>query len=202
MLFRSLLASVIAPLVLGMDYPIMVGEGGDVFMPNTVTNAMMGDTVTFMFSGSQHSVVESSFDQPCSPMTGGFSVGAQSKMINFTVNIMDTGTHWFYCSVPGHCNSGMVGVINPPMDMTQADFVKQAANAMVNNPASNNAVGGTLGSGTTSMSGGMMTSTGTGTMKASGTATGMMTSSMMMAGAAVTGVPAAAMASSRARSWR
>jgi plastocyanin len=114
MLYKSLLASAIAPLVLGMNYPVMVGEMGDVFEPSTITGAMMGDTVTFMFSGSSHSVIESSFDQPCQPMTGGFSVGVQSKMTNFTVSIMDANTHWFYCSVPGHCNSGMVGVINPP----------------------------------------------------------------------------------------
>jgi plastocyanin len=114
MLYKSLLASALAPLALAMDYAVMVGDGGNVFTPSTVTGPMMGDTVTFMFSGSQHSVVESSFDEPCEPMSGGFSVGAQSKSINFTVSIMDSNTHWFYCSVPGHCNSGMVGVINPP----------------------------------------------------------------------------------------
>ena len=114
MLYKSLLASAIAPLVLGMDYPVMVGEGGNVFNPSTITGAMMGDTVKFMFSGVSHSVVESSFDEPCEPMSGGFSVGVQSKSINFTVNVMDSSTHWFYCSMPGHCNSGMVGVINPP----------------------------------------------------------------------------------------
>jgi len=192
MLYKSLLASAIAPLVLGMDYAVMVGEGGNVFNPSTISGPMMGDTVTFMFEGTSHSVVESSFDQPCEPMSGGFSVGVQSKMINFTVDIMDSGTHWFYCSVPGHCNSGMVGVINPPSGETQMDFANKAANAAVGSPSSNSAVGGMLGSGS-SVSGTMM-STGTGTMKATGTATGMMTSSMMMGGAAATGVPAAALA--------
>src|SRR5271156_3796920 len=100
MLYKSLLASALAPLAaLGMDYPVMVGEGGNVFTPSTISGPMSGDTVTFMFSGSSHSVVESSFNEPCEPMTSGFSVGVQSKMINFTVNIMDANTHWFYCSV-------------------------------------------------------------------------------------------------------
>lgn len=32
----------------------------------------------------------------------------------FTITINDTTPIWYYCDHIGHCQAGMVGVINPP----------------------------------------------------------------------------------------
>ena len=91
---------------------VQVGQSGDSFTPDTVT-AAIGDTVTFQFTGSRHSVLQSTFEDPCTYMTGGFSVPVQGSQAEFIVNVTTTDSLYFYCSVLGHCSSGMVGIINP-----------------------------------------------------------------------------------------
>lgn len=72
-----------------------------------------------------HSVVQSTFDQPCQPIknnmpsaTGFFSgfmpVKANASMMpSYTIMVNDTKPIWYYCSQGDHCQDGMVGVINP-----------------------------------------------------------------------------------------
>jgi hypothetical protein len=75
-----------------------------------------------------HSVVQSTFDQPCVPiqnvmpnMTTAFFSGfmptnasamATSKVLTYTIRVMDAKPVWFYCSQAKHCQGGMVGAIN------------------------------------------------------------------------------------------
>lgn len=47
-----------------------VGKHGLVFEPATVT-ASIGDIINFHFYPINHSVAQSSFDDPCQPLTGG-----------------------------------------------------------------------------------------------------------------------------------
>jgi len=47
---------------------------GLVFNPNNIT-AAVGDTVEFIFNPKNHSVTQSSFAQPCTPLSGGFDTG-------------------------------------------------------------------------------------------------------------------------------
>lgn len=52
-----------------------VGENGQLtFTPNTV-NASVGDTVLFNFHPLNHSVVQSTFGQPCQPESNGIFSG-------------------------------------------------------------------------------------------------------------------------------
>jgi plastocyanin len=44
------------------------------FIPEAVS-AKPGDTIRFMFMDSDNSVVQTTFDAPCAPKTGGFSAG-------------------------------------------------------------------------------------------------------------------------------
>lgn len=77
-----------------------------------------------------HSVVQSTFDQPCQPIqnnmpsaSGFFSgfmpvkAGAEMKP-SYTIMVNDTKPIWYYCSQGDHCQKGMVGVINPYADPT------------------------------------------------------------------------------------
>ncbi|KAF7298824.1 hypothetical protein MIND_00830000 [Mycena indigotica] len=94
------------------------------FTPNSVT-AAEGDTISFQFLSKNHSVVQSTFADPCTrqatPIEGissGFQpVAADAKAIpewSFTVNNASAAL-WFFCSQTNpvsHCNKGMVFAVN------------------------------------------------------------------------------------------
>ncbi|KAJ8516542.1 hypothetical protein ONZ45_g6160 [Pleurotus djamor] len=96
------------------------------FNPSSVT-ASQGDTVTFKFTGApgNHSVTQSSFASPCTPLEGGFDSGwvsipqsnvSQSPEWVLTINNASAPI-WFYCkqlNPAPHCVQGMVGAINAP----------------------------------------------------------------------------------------
>lgn len=90
-----------------------------VYDPDSIT-AAVGDKIEFHFFPPTHSVVESSFDTPCSPVnssaffSGGFTTSTGENANVFTVEVNSTDPIWFYCGFPGHCEAGMVGVVNPP----------------------------------------------------------------------------------------
>jgi len=103
--------SALAATAQAANFMVKVGTGGLKFEPATTT-AQVGDTVEFDFEGL-HSVVESTFESPCSPMANGFAVPAQSSGAKFTIEVTSTDPLYFYCSVASHCQAGMVGIINP-----------------------------------------------------------------------------------------
>lgn len=98
-------------------------NGNFVFNPANVT-ASNGSFVTFYFPNSPltHSVTQSSFAQPCTPLAAnstantpaGFDSGL-TKAVQFTIQIVDaTKPIWFHCKQVTHCGQGMVGSINAP----------------------------------------------------------------------------------------
>jgi plastocyanin len=102
---------------------IDVAPGGGtnfVFSPNNVT-ASNGTVVTFFFQpGTQHSVTQSSFAEPCTFLaaangsSGGFDSGLVDA-VQFSITITDdTQPIWFHCKQVTHCGLGMVGSINAP----------------------------------------------------------------------------------------
>ncbi|KAH8107219.1 Cupredoxin [Cristinia sonorae] len=112
-----------------------VGAGGNfVFNPANIT-AAAGTLVTFFFPDGSvpHSVTQSSFANPCTPLASGFDSGLQNSK-QFTINVTDASTPiWFFCKAPAHCGSGMVGSINAPaagntFDNFQAAAIKIGAN--------------------------------------------------------------------------
>ncbi|KAF9265697.1 hypothetical protein L218DRAFT_957323 [Marasmius fiardii PR-910] len=104
-----------------VNHKIVVGAGGNlVFDPANIT-AALGDTVTFEFHPKAHGVTQSSFSNPCSPLTNGFASGlkpvadenADKPVFQITVN--DTAPIWGYCpqtNPMSHCGAGMVFSIN------------------------------------------------------------------------------------------
>ncbi|KAK4505151.1 hypothetical protein PRZ48_003114 [Zasmidium cellare] len=115
---------------------IDVGGADLVYSPNAIF-AGIGDLVSFNFLQKNHTVVESSFANPCVPLDDGifadFHVGGSGS---FTIELKDTKPHWLYCAQAKHCQAGMVAVINPPADptKTQCTFAQLAAKAPANVP--------------------------------------------------------------------
>ncbi|OCL06038.1 hypothetical protein AOQ84DRAFT_297746 [Glonium stellatum] len=114
----------------GMEtvHVVQVGSNGTLtFSPNNVI-AAVGDLVQFQFNPKNHSVVQSTFANPCIPIQNimpnktdaffsGFmptnrTVTDTTNILTFTVRVMDTSPIWFYCSQAMHCQAGMVGAIN------------------------------------------------------------------------------------------
>ncbi|KAJ7058536.1 hypothetical protein C8F01DRAFT_292951 [Mycena amicta] len=109
------------------DHKIFVGQDGFTFTPANIS-ASLGDTVTFEFHPKAHSVTQSSFSDPCTPLaqsskTGqvGFNSGLRpvgqndTQFPTFQITINDTAPIWGYCAQPGpptHCSLGMVFSIN------------------------------------------------------------------------------------------
>lgn len=107
----------------GVIHRITVGSqtanGGLSMEPENVV-AEVGDLIEFRFMPKNHSIVQSSFDEPCKPLTGGvfsgfnFPIDAGEANKTFTFTVKDKEPFWYYCSQKNgdHCNKGMVGVIN------------------------------------------------------------------------------------------
>jgi len=97
---------------------INVGQSGLSFSPDSST-ADVGDVLEFHFFSSIHSAVSGDFSSPCQMSSSGFDSGPINNKADgsgsvFQVTVQDTNPIWFFCGTPGHCQSGMAGVINPP----------------------------------------------------------------------------------------
>lgn len=95
-------------------HTVQVGLGGLNFAPNSLT-AAIGDQIEFHFASSDHSVAEGSSSNPCRPSgdSAFYSGFVKPGGEPFTVTVNSTHPMWFYCTAVGHCQAGMVGVINP-----------------------------------------------------------------------------------------
>ncbi|KAK6208293.1 hypothetical protein LQW54_006916 [Pestalotiopsis sp. IQ-011] len=174
------------------------GNNSLIFTPDNV-QAPAGDMVQFQFRAGNHSVAQSTFDAPCSPIsahtnqTGAFSgfmpVAASSStgMIpTWTVMVANTNPMWFYCATAKHCQAGMVMVINENTaanaTRSLAEFKKlaSAATANVAPSSSGSTTGGTTGTGSNTNAGNAGTGSGSST---TGTGSAASTSAVATAGA-------------------
>ncbi|OJD19621.1 hypothetical protein AJ78_00478 [Emergomyces pasteurianus Ep9510] len=104
-------------------YTVQVGssEGSQRFYPDSLV-AEPGSMVQFQFHPANHSVVQSTFENPCSPIDGGTGIRSgflavspdSETMPVFTIMINDSSPVWLFCGQKNHCQNGMVMVINPP----------------------------------------------------------------------------------------
>lgn len=104
---------------------IQVGANGFTYTPNTL-NVSSGGFVVFQFSksaSSAHGVVQSSFDKPCASIgAAGFGTPLTQADEIFVLQVNSTDPLWFYCPQITHCQSGMVGVINPTANETLGQY--------------------------------------------------------------------------------
>ncbi|KAJ5109668.1 cupredoxin [Penicillium argentinense] len=123
-----------AALVSSNIHKVDVGEDGLTFDPDTL-HVSPGGKVEFHFYPGNHSVAQAAFDNPCHPMStssffSGFHAPTHDESSTvFTLTVNDTDPIWFYCGQVGHCQAGMVGVINPSGANTLDSFKNAASNA-------------------------------------------------------------------------
>ncbi|ROT36401.1 hypothetical protein SODALDRAFT_325743 [Sodiomyces alkalinus F11] len=120
--------------------PVKVGSNNGTFRfyPEKIT-APEGSVVQFQFIAGNHTVTQSNFDNPCTPLglvnpeavgiRSGFQpVQASANMGQlpvFNVWINDTRPIWLYCAQGAHCQNGMSMVIN---ENTQANETRSLEN--------------------------------------------------------------------------
>jgi len=168
-------ATAFAGAALAVDHKVAVGskEGMNIFNPDSIT-AAEGDTVTFRFWPKNHSVAQAAFAEPCKPMNNGFWSGYVPNMdaqavanTTFTYTVTNASAPvWFYCSQARHCQSGMVGVINPPASGARTLNAFKNASASASANVGSSAVAGTGGNltenGTSSTTGPSSSASGSG----------------------------------------
>ncbi|PIL30561.1 hypothetical protein GSI_07261 [Ganoderma sinense ZZ0214-1] len=111
-------------------HTVTVGANGALtFEPSNLT-AQVGEQITFQFTTKNHTATQSSFADPCAPLSQtstigqvGFDSGFMPVMANatafpsFTITVNDTAPIWVYCkqtNPKSHCESGMVFAVNAP----------------------------------------------------------------------------------------
>ncbi|KAE9387681.1 hypothetical protein BT96DRAFT_477410 [Gymnopus androsaceus JB14] len=103
------------------NFDVTVGlNGASAFNPLMVVGAVAGDTVTFHFGSTNHSVTQSSATAPCTPLSFGISSGIipvsiaqiEDGLPTFEMTIENDDPLWFEST--DFCTSGMVFAVNPP----------------------------------------------------------------------------------------
>lgn len=113
--------ALLATVAQGKEWIVAVGKGGQLkFDPEVIPDAKHGDTVTYQFYAKNHSVVASTFGEPCKPLEKDLIFSAfvptdspdVPSTTSFTITIKDNKPLWFYCAQGNHCQQGMVQSIN------------------------------------------------------------------------------------------
>ncbi|KAH6694914.1 Cupredoxin [Leptodontidium sp. MPI-SDFR-AT-0119] len=113
MSFKTTLAVLASSaVVMAANHDISVGPAFS-YTP-AITTAVAGDTLTFRFTSNNHDVVSGSADSACRPSETSFYSGLDVSGKTFVVTVNNTDPIYFYCSIPGHCQGGMVGGVNVP----------------------------------------------------------------------------------------
>ncbi|KAG8700271.1 hypothetical protein FRC11_013072 [Ceratobasidium sp. 423] len=115
-------------------HKVTVGAWGQLRYDPEYVHAEVGDCIEFEFHPKNHTVTESSFDDPCNAIDGGFRTGfvpvAKEDEYDLPIrkfNVTDEKPHWFYCGQVGHCPAGMVFAVNPPKKGNTFDKFQKTA---------------------------------------------------------------------------
>lgn len=142
----------------GATHKVVVGSanGSLTFDPPTLVAAPR-DVVTFEFHQKNHTVTQSSFDNPCVAKAGGFNSGFMPVDANATefptwsITVNDTAPIWAYCAQhkpdgSSHCGAGMLFAINP-VETSPRNFTAFKTLAQAFNGTNTTGATGTTGSG-------------------------------------------------------
>ncbi|RXW25345.1 hypothetical protein EST38_g498 [Candolleomyces aberdarensis] len=124
--------------VLAETFVVTVGKNASLLFEPTSVTAKVGDVIAFQFMSKNHTVTQSTFDNPCAVKADGVDSGYQFipqgtnvfPQWSITVN-NDTAPLWFFCNQKPHCERGMVFAVNPTAEKT---FEKFNANALASAP--------------------------------------------------------------------
>ncbi|KJA29262.1 hypothetical protein HYPSUDRAFT_32662 [Hypholoma sublateritium FD-334 SS-4] len=111
----------------GAVHTVVVGGTGILAFTPPFVAAAVQDTIVFEFHQKNHTVTQSSFADPCSPLSANGTVGFDSGFMPVGVNstgpfptwnytVTATTPVWAFCrqSTPSsHCGAGMVFAVNP-----------------------------------------------------------------------------------------
>lgn len=104
---------------------VVVGDNGTLTFNPPFVVASPRDTIVFEFRTKNHTITQSSFEDPCrklsltSNVTDSFDSGfmpvaaGSTAFPTFNITVNDTAPTWGYCRQTGHCGMGMVFAINP-----------------------------------------------------------------------------------------
>ncbi|KAJ9266378.1 hypothetical protein DTO212C5_6301 [Paecilomyces variotii] len=145
-------------------HPVKVGWNNTLTFSPDQLNVNPGEMVQFQFYPKNHSVVQSSFDEPCVPMSesmpgmmgimsGFMPVSEDATQIPvFTMMVNDTKPMWIHCSQTGHCQKGMVMAINvasgsnKTLSSFKALAMKSTSDGSSSSSGSSSSTGSTSGS--------------------------------------------------------
>lgn len=107
-----------------VTYVVDVGKNNLTFTPSQIT-AKIGDYVQFNFYAKNHTVVQSTFENPCFPAEDALFTGFQptnitkdtTGLVSIKTATFEVGTTdplWFYCAQGSHCQAKMTFAVNPP----------------------------------------------------------------------------------------
>ncbi|KAK7027765.1 hypothetical protein R3P38DRAFT_950002 [Favolaschia claudopus] len=120
---------------------VTVGAGNSLaFSPSNIT-AAAGDVINFQFQSKNHSVTQSSFASPCTPLANGVDSGFQAVPVNatafpqFSIVLKNASRPLFFFSAQdaaaSECNKGMVFSLNADADSANSfDAFQKAAEAL------------------------------------------------------------------------
>lgn len=150
------------------------------YTPESVV-ANRGDTVFFDFLQVNHTLTQSTLDNPCVFKTGGVRSGFRPNPLGtsgnqtFQVVVADEAPQWFYCAQGQHCKMGMVFAINPgtkfPEFLARAKGNATTSTSGTSPPPPPPTAGTTITGVISNPTGGYVTGTG-GYVTATGTLTG------------------------------
>lgn len=66
--------------------PQVIANSNPVFNPTSVS-ANIGDSILFLFESGNHSVTQSTFNYPCTALSGGFDSGFEPTVGNATISV-------------------------------------------------------------------------------------------------------------------
>ncbi|KAF4614819.1 hypothetical protein D9613_002951 [Agrocybe pediades] len=98
---------------------VVVGGPGILQYNPPFVNADVGDRIHFIFKEKNHTVTQSTFDNPCTQSVGGFDSGFHPVASGATVfpevllEVPDLDPIWIFCRQANHCQQGMVFSVNP-----------------------------------------------------------------------------------------
>ncbi|KAF2812819.1 uncharacterized protein BDZ99DRAFT_353451, partial [Mytilinidion resinicola] len=106
---------------------VQVGGQGNLIFSPTYISAPVGDVIHFKFLKLNHTLSQSSLEDPCTPNnvfdTGFIHFNPQNRTdyaLDFL--IQNSNPQWFFCrqEIPlSHCHAGMVFAINPGSNMDE-----------------------------------------------------------------------------------
>lgn len=152
----TLTSSTVAPAPTASPQPavhvVTVGENGGLTYNPPSLKAAPGDIISFQFRSKNHTITQSSFENPCRKLeftstsgqigfdSGFLAVAADASAFpTYNVTVNDTAPVWAYCRQGAHCGNGMVFAINPVENGNKSFAAFQALAKQLNGTGSGTA---------------------------------------------------------------